>query len=75
MKLFAKFLRALGIGAMFYPIGVIVSYFEVGGNVCDLFWLEILILDIIGCILLFLFIDVELVKRIRNKKQKKNRNK
>ena len=68
MKYFIEFLKSLGRGAVLYPIFLICSYFNASGNIGDYFWLEILIVDVVVCILLFLFIDFELIKRIKNKK-------
>ncbi len=70
MKLFVKFLKIIGIGAIFYPIGFIVSYFEAGGDVGKWFWLEILLVDFVSCIIIFLFTDFELVQKIKNIWQK-----
>ena len=74
MKLFLKFLKTLGLAILFYPAFLILAFFDNNGNISDWFWLEILITDLVVGILLFLFIDFELVKRIKNE-NRKNRNK
>ena len=68
MKYFLDLLKSLGRGAILYPLMLICAYFEDGGNVGNYFWLEVLIVDVVVCILLFLFIDFELINRIKNKK-------
>ena len=68
MKYFLDLLKSLGKAAILYPLVLICAYFEAGGNVGNYFWLEVLIVDVVVCILLFLFVDFELIKRIKNKK-------
>lgn len=68
MKLFIKLLKWIGYGVLLYPLELACAYFDSGGNISEWFWLEILIIDVVVCVLLFLFIDFELIKRIKNKK-------
>ena len=68
MKLFIKLLKWIGCGVLLYPLGLVCAYFDGGGNISDWFWLEILIIDVVVCILLFLFVDFELIKRIKKQK-------
>ena len=70
MKLFLKFLKTLGMAILFYPVFLILAFFDSNGNISTWFCLEILIIDVVVGMLLFLFIDFELVKRIKNRKQK-----
>lgn len=67
MKLFIEILKWLGRGILLYPLGLLCAYFDSGGNIDKWFWLEILIIDVIVCFLLFLFIDYELIKKIKNR--------
>ena len=70
MKLFLKFLKTLGLAVLFYPVFLILGFFDSGGNIGNWFWLEMLIIDFGVGILLFLFDDFELIKRIKNRKSK-----
>lgn len=70
MKLLLSFFKTLGMAIIFYPIFLVVVFFDSSGNISDWFWLETLIIDVVVGLLLFLFIDFELVKRIKNKKNK-----
>ena len=58
------------MGLLLYPLVLIYAYFDRSGRVGNLFLLEILILDIVGCVLLFLFIDFDLIQKIKSKNQK-----
>ena len=73
MKMFLKLLKWLGISVLLYPVLLILAFFENNANVGDRFWLEILIIALVVGVLLFLFCDFELVKRIKEaiKKSKK----
>lgn len=68
MKLFIELLKWIGRGALLYPLGLVCAYFDSGGNIGRWFLLEILMIDIAVCLLLFLFVDFKLIKRIKNKK-------
>lgn len=70
MKLFLKILQYVGIAVVLYPVGLILAYFDSNGNIGDWFWLEILIIDIVVCSLIFLFVDFKLVERIKKSKRK-----
>ena len=70
MKLFLKILKAIAMAILFYPVFLILAFFDNNGNISTWFWLEILIIDVVVGFLLFLFIDFELIKRIKNKKHK-----
>lgn len=72
MKLFFNLLKWLGIGLVMYPIMLIYAYFDAAGNIGTWFLLEVLIVDIVTSILLFLFIDFKLVKRIQQRKSYKD---
>lgn len=69
MKLFLKILQYVGIAVVLYPIGLILAYFDSNGNIGDWFWLEILIVDIVIGLLLFLFVDFKLVEKIKHSKR------
>ena len=69
MKLFLKILQYVGIAVVLYPIGLILAYFDSNGNIGDWFWLEILIVDIVASLLLFLFVDFKLVEKIKHSKR------
>ncbi len=73
MKLFLNLLKWLGMSLLFYPLLLIPAFFEDNGNIGDWFWLEILMIAIAVGVLLFLFVDFELMKRIKDaiKKSKK----
>ena len=68
MKLFIELLKWIGCGALLYPLLLACAYFDSGANIGTWFWLEILIIDIVVSLLLFLFIDFKLIKRIKSKK-------
>ena len=70
MKLFLEILKTIGMAVVLYPIGLILAFFDNNGNIGDWFWLEILIIDIVVCSLIFLFVDFKLVERIKNQKRK-----
>ena len=70
MKILIKLLKWIGCGVLFYPFGLMYAYFDSGNNVSELFWLEILIIDIVACFLLFLFVDFGLIQRIKRRNQK-----
>ena len=70
MKLFLEILKTIGMAVVLYPIGLILAFFGNNGNIGDWFWLEILIIDIIVCSLIFLFVDFKLVERIKKSKRK-----
>ncbi len=70
MKLFLGFLKTVGIAVLLYPVGLIIAFFDSNGNIGDWFWLEILIIDIVVCFLIFLFVDFKLVERIKKAKRK-----
>jgi Na+/melibiose symporter-like transporter len=75
MKSFLNLLKWLGMSMLLYPLFLVLAFFENNGNVGDWFWLEILIIAMVVGILLFLFCDFELVKRIKNAvKKAKNKN-
>ena len=69
MKLFLKILQYVGIAVVLYPIGLILAYFDSNANIGDWFWLEILIVDIVIGLLLFLFVDFKLVEKIKHSKR------
>ena len=73
MKMFLKLLKWLGISVLLYPVLLILAFFENNANVGDWFWLEVLIIALVVGVLLFLFWDFELVKKIKEaiKKSKK----
>ena len=70
MKLFIELLKWLGRGILIYPFGLAYTFIDSSGNIGQWFWLEVLIIDFLVCILLFLFLDFKLIERIKNKKHK-----
>lgn len=72
MKLFVKLLKWFCIGIVGYPLLLVFCFLDSNGNVSPFFWLEILIIDLIVILLLFLFTDFELVRRIKERKKNQN---
>ena len=73
MKVFVTILKWLGLCILVYPLLLLYAFFDSGGNIDKWFLLEILIIDVVVCLLLFLFQDFKLVKRIKNFKNKKQK--
>ena len=75
MKSFLNLLKWLGISILFYPLLLLLAFLENNGNVGGLFGLEIFIIAMVVGVLLFLFCDFELAKKIKNAiKKAKNKN-
>ena len=70
MNLFVKLLKWLGIGVLAYPLVLISDLSSLRKD--EYLWLKLLIVGIIVSILLFLFTDFELVRRIKERKKKQN---
>ena len=58
------------MGLLLYPLVLIYAYFDRSGSAGKLFLLETLIVDIVCCVLLFLFIDFDLIQKMKSKNQK-----
>ena len=68
-----KLFKWLGIGLLCYPLFLLLTFadqggFSKGGSVGKWFWLCILIADLIGCSLLFLFTDFDVIHKIQSRR-------